>query len=309
MKTMLAASVMVLACAARAQAPAPSRQAAPAAVAPMHGSPQAGQQIATAGAPNGVTACSACHGAKGEGNPAANFPLLAGQPQAYLAHQIAAYAGATRANEVMAPIAKAMTPQQALDASAWYASLDPPAAGKPAAKPAAARMQRGMTLATKGDETKQVQACANCHGPGGAGEAPTYPALAGQHPGYFSAAMAAWKTGARNTDPSGQMPAIAKKLNEGDVAALAAYFASLPPQAPARRVNVAAGSAARPAVAAKAGGSGPAPAPGTPQPRGVGSEQGAPLTGGAGGGGTQGTNPAQGQQAPTPPPPKPGERR
>jgi cytochrome c553 len=308
MKTILAACLMALASAAGAQA---ASQAAPApkSAAPQ-GSPQAGQQIATAGAPNGVTACSACHGAKGEGNPAANFPLVAGQPQAYLAHQMAAFANGMRANDVMTPIAKAMTAQQVLDVSAWYASLDPPSA-QPAAKPAAAVMQRGTALATKGDESKRIQACANCHGPGGAGEAPTYPALAGQHPGYFTAAMAEWKTGVRKTDPSAQMPAIAKKLDAGDVAALAAYYSALPPQAPARKVNVAAGSAARPAVAARAGGSGPPSVSGAPQPQGVGSEQGAPLTGGTGGGGTQGTNVPQGQPQPQPPPPpaKPGERR
>jgi cytochrome c553 len=300
MKTLLAASLMALACAAGAQAP--SRQAAT--PAPVKGSPQAGQQIATAGGPNGVTACSACHGAKGEGNPAGNFPLLAGQPQAYLAHQMAAFASGARANDVMTPIAKAMTPQQMLDVSAWYASLDPPAA-KPGAKAAAAPMQRGLALATKGDEAKRVQACANCHGPGGAGEAPTYPALAGQHAGYFSAAMAEWKSGVRKTDPSGQMPFIAKRLDERDVAALAAYYASLPPKAPAKQVNVPAGSTARPAVAARAGGAGPA---GAGQPQGVGSEQGAPLTGGTGGGGTQGTNVPSGQPQQAPPS-KPGEKR
>jgi cytochrome c553 len=308
MKTVLAACLLTLACAAGAQAPsaAPARPAGA-----QQATPQAGQQIATAGAANGVTACSACHGARGEGNPAGNFPMLAGQPQAYLARQMTAFANGTRPNAVMTPIAKAMTAQQVLDVSAWYASLDPPPAAKPAAPPAAGLTQRGTALATKGDEAKQVQACANCHGPGGAGEAPTYPALGGQHAGYFVAAMAEWKSGARKTDPSAQMPAIAKKLDDGDVAALAAYYAAQPPQAPAKRVNVAAGSAARPAVAARAGSSGPpAGAAAAPTPQGVGSEQGAPLTGGSqgagGGGGTQGTNPGQQQQQP---PPKPAEKR
>ena len=324
MRALLAALLMALACAAGAQAP--SRQATPARpAAAQHGSPEAGQQIAAAGSANGVTACTTCHGAKGEGNPAGNFPLLAGQPEAYLAHQLLAFANGTRANDVMTPIAKAMTQQQVRDVSAWYASLGPPAAaaGTPAAKPAAALKQRGVALATTGDEAKQVQACANCHGPGGAGEAPSYPALAGQLAGYLTAAMAEWKTGARKTDPSGQMPAIAKKLDERDVAALAAYYAAQPPRAPALRVNVAAGSAARPAVAARAGGSGPPSGSGAPAPQGVGSEQGAPLTGGSqgpgGGGGTQGTNPPPGQppqqppqkQPPQPPqpPPKTGEQR
>jgi cytochrome c553 len=321
MKTAFAVCLMVLACSASAQ-DRPGQAAAQARpIAAQHGSPQAGQQIATAGGANGVTACLACHGAKGEGNAAGNFPMLAGQPEAYLLRQMVAFANGGRDNPVMTPIAKAMNQQQMRDASAWYASLAAPAAGTAAPKLAPAQTQRGMALTDKGDNAKQVQACANCHGPGGAGEAPTYPALAGQHAGYFVAAMAEWKTGTRKTDPSGQMPSIAKKLDDNDVAALAAYYAAMPAKAPALRTNVPAGSTARPAIAARANGSGPPSGGAAAAPQGVGSEQGAPLTGGSqgpgGGGGTQGTNPGQAQgsqgsqqQQPKPPPaPKPGDKR
>ena len=279
----------------------------------QEGSAERGRQIATSGA-NGVTACVACHGAQGEGNPAGGFPRLAGQPAFYLERQMDSFADGRRENAVMTPIAKAMNAGQRRDTSAWYASLKPAAASSAstgsaataataataastADKPNAAQQKRALALANHGDERLQVQACVNCHGPNGAGEAPAYPSLAGQHASYLTAAMAEWKSGVRKTDPSGQMPSIAKRLGDQDVAALSAYYAAQPPQSPALHTNIPAGSTARPAVAARADASGPRT---TAPTQGVGTEQGSPLTGGnqgqGGGGSMQGTQPQQGGQ-------------
>ena len=304
--------------AASGQAQLPGLVSRAGAAAPQ-ASLQAGQKLAASGGPNGIAACSGCHGANGEGNAAANFPALAGQPAAYLERQLRGFAGGARNNPVMTPIAKAMSADQQRDASAWYASIAPSAqaptggaaggaggaggaaAGQGAtAKGAgtnAALLKRGSELAARGDESRQVQACANCHGPGGAGEAPTYPSLRAQPAGYFTATMGEWKSGARKTDPSGQMPSIAQRLDQDQVTALAAYFASLAPSAPAQRINIAAGTQARPAVAARSDGSGPPAGAAATMHTGTGTEQGAPLTGGnqgpGGGGGTKAANPGQ----------------
>jgi cytochrome c553 len=256
---------------------------------------QAGEQVATKGAPNGVTACVTCHGAHGEGNPAGGFPRIAGQSSYYLGKQLAAYANGARVNPIMQPIAQAMNAEQIRDVAGYYATLG----GGPAPAAAAGGAGRGQQLAAKGDETKRVQACANCHGPGGAGEPPIYPYLAGQHANYLTAAMGAWKSGARKTDQSGQMVQIARALSDADVAALSAYFSSQPAPPPSSRlVNVASGSTVRPAVAAASGA--PGPREGGAAGAGVtgsGTEQGSPVTGGGqgpgGGGGTQGTKPPE----------------
>lgn len=269
-----------------------------------------GAAIAQGGAQGGVTACVGCHGARGEGNAQAAFPRLAGQTSAYLRRQMRSFSDGSRANSVMSPIAKAMQPQQMLDVSAWYASLDSErgdeAGSTAGAKPAEAVLERGRLLATTGSESLRVQACANCHGPKGAGEAPDYPALAGQHASYLTAAMAEWKTGARKTDPGQQMPLIAQSLNDDDVAALAAYYAAQrAPPTSAQENNLAAGTLARPAIAAAADAAGPRGAAGGAAgaagavtagaaATGTGTEQGAPLTGGnqgpGGGGGTNAAN-------------------
>jgi cytochrome c553 len=303
-------ALLLLTAGALAQNPASQGKAqAPAAAAVVAGNPQAGSTIAQSGGQNGVTACVGCHGAQGEGNAAAGFPRLAGQPQAYLLRQLNAYANGRRDNPVMGPIAKAMQQQQMLDTSAWYASLGKAAgpaasaAGTPGAKTTsstaantgatapAAVLARGKLLANVGSDSLQVQACVNCHGPNGAGEAPDYPSLAGQHASYLTAVMAEWKSGARKTDPSGQMPLIAQRLGDQDVAALAAYYAAQnTTPASAQEGNVAAGTLARPAVAAAAGSAGPSAAGANTATSGSGTEQGAPLTGGnqgpGGGGGT-----------------------
>jgi cytochrome c553 len=270
-----------------------------AAAAPAQGQAnlQAGQQLATSGAQNGVTACVGCHGAQGEGNAAGGFPRIAGQSAAYLGKQLGAYANGARVNPIMQPIAKALNAEQIRDVSAYYASLGDAPAAAAAAKSSAAGPERGRTLSAIGDSALGVQGCANCHGPGGVGNQPAYPYLAGQHANYLTAAMAAWKTGARKTDSSGQMTHIAQALADADVAALSAYFSAQPaPPSAAKWVNIPAGSSQRPVVAAAADAPGPR-GTGASTVRPTGTEQGAATTGGSqgpgGGGGTQGTQPQQ----------------
>lgn len=267
-----------------------------------------GARLASQGAPeSGVPACASCHGARGEGMAAGGFPRLAGQSAVYLARQIESFRQDARSHPVMSPIAKAMTQAQNQATAAYYAGLAAAPAGvapgsQPAAPPnaaAAARAdsgeQRGLRLASVGDDAAQVQACANCHGPGGAGEPPAYPYLAGQHAAYLVSALGQWKNGSRKNDPSGQMPAIAARLNDSDITALAAYYASQP--APSR--SLAANAPPRAARSTPAGRGGP---PAAQPSQGAGTEQGAPLTGGSqgpgGGGGTTGVNPAPGAGTP-----------
>lgn len=261
-------------------------------VSPAHaqdtaGNGKPGMQIANNGAPNGVAACASCHGAKGEGN--AGFPRIAGQPQRYLARQLAAYANGSRANPVMAPIAKALTLSQIEAVTAYYAGLAAPSS-TPAPQAQTQSQKRGQELALVGDEKLGVQGCANCHGPGGTGEPPSFPYLAGQHSAYLTTALSEWKSGARNTDPSMQMSMLAKRLSDNDIAALAMYYAAQPAPPPeAQRANVPMGSAARPAAQERT------QAGATPI-QGVGTEQGEATSGGSqgpgGGGAASGSGPS-----------------
>jgi cytochrome c553 len=174
--------------------------------------------------------------------------------------------------------------------AAYYASLSAPQAKAPST-PSGQSQKRGQTLATLGDEHLGVQACANCHGPNGAGEPPTYPYLAGQNIHYLNTAMDEWKSGARKTDPSEQMPMIARQLSRSDMASLAAYFASQPVPVPAtQRTNIPLGSASHPVASGSTSDQKSVPT------TGVSTEQGSPTEGGSqgpgGGGGASGSGPS-----------------
>lgn len=184
-----------------------------------------GATIATKGTKSGVAACNSCHGAKGEGIAATGFPRIAGEPGYYLVNQLKDYASGVRDNSMMSPIAKALTEAEKEAVSAYFASLPVPNVnqGKKASK---GKIKRGEILATTGDMKLFIQACNNCHGPGGRGVAPAIPSLAAQHPGYLAQQITAWKEGKRTSSPE-QMAVIAKKLSDKDISALAAYFESI----------------------------------------------------------------------------------
>lgn len=322
--SVLAAATALAACGRKEEPAAPA--AAPAASAPVAAAPAgpiipptqvaaptepqraSGAELATKGSGN-IAACSTCHGASGEGQTAAGFPRLAGQASAYLRHELESYANGTRKNAVMEPIATAITPELRAAAAAYYASLPPNAAAAPSGVAVPAR-GRASVLATIGDSVRGVQACANCHGPGGIGSGDLYPYLASQHPGYLSATMGAWRDGTRNNDPSGQMPVIAKALAPEDVAALAAYYGALPPRGQPMDAERMATASFAPASAVSSGprsevaGAGATTAPAAAA-GGAGITQGSATTGGAqgpgGGGGTGPTsagNPAAASSTP-----------
>ncbi len=68
-----------------------------------------GAKIYRAGnADTGVPACLACHGPRGSGNPAAQYPSLSGQHSAYVEAQLNAFRTGIRKNEMMHTIAGKM---------------------------------------------------------------------------------------------------------------------------------------------------------------------------------------------------------
>ena len=196
----------------------------------VHADRLAGAALAQKGS-KGIPACMACHGANGEGQAASAFPRLAGQPQAYLLKQLQAFAGGQRKNPQMAPIAGALNAGQMRDAAEYYASLPGwKAAGQPAAS--SAQYDQGLRLARSGNWSKGVPACFSCHGPGGAGVPPHFPALAGQPGTYTRAQMKAWQSGQRTNDPLGLMQSVAEKMTDAESAAVSLYLEnpSLPKQ-------------------------------------------------------------------------------
>lgn len=84
-----------------------------------------GRKIYMGGIPHkGVTACIACHGPRGRGNPAAQYPVVSGQWAAYLADQLRQYRSGERANdrnEMMRSLAESLSDEE-IDAVAEFMS-------------------------------------------------------------------------------------------------------------------------------------------------------------------------------------------
>jgi cytochrome c553 len=169
-----------------------------------------------------ILVCAGCHGLAGEGRVEAGYPPLAGQPQPYLERQLEAFAEGRRESAFMGPIARQVDPA-ARARFAEHFSRQAPASRRSQASGGSAR---GRELAEVGDHALRVQACNNCHGPAGRGQAPSGPWLAGQDSAYLRAELLAWKEGRRRSDPSGAMAVIARQLTEDDITALAAHYAA-----------------------------------------------------------------------------------
>ncbi|HME40465.1 MAG TPA: c-type cytochrome [Steroidobacteraceae bacterium] len=180
-----------------------------------------GAVIAAQGAAGGAPACAQCHAYNGASDGSGAFPRLAGQSASYLAKELRDYASGVRTNAVMTPIAKGLSPDDTADVAAYYANVNAPYL--PLASPDPLLIKRGEQLATNGDAAMELQSCNNCHGPGGAGELPAIPYLAGQYAHYIAFQLTMWQRGFRNNSPDA-MADIAKRLGAQDIAAVAAYY-------------------------------------------------------------------------------------
>ena len=184
-----------------------------------------GANIDHNGKGDAVPACSACHGKQGEGKPALGFPRLAGLNLDYIDHALNSFAGNSRPSAIMGPIAKGLSPEDRKAVAAYFAALQPPVA-KPQTAPDRALVAAGAAIALHGDSAQSVPACAQCHGTDGFG-AGSVPGIAGQSETYITGRLVGWKKSEPGNRP-GSMAAVAQKLDDDQVKAVAAYFASLP---------------------------------------------------------------------------------
>lgn len=190
------------------------------------GDPEPGRTLVMQGDGQGSAPCLACHGLDGAGNAAGGFPRLAGLDVGYLRKQLLDYREGRRASPVMAPNVANMSDQQIEDVAAYYAAQDAPA---PAPVEISEEQRAlGEKLVERGDWANYLVPCKSCHGPGSQGVGATFPALAGQHASYISQQLHAWQRGERNNDANELMLAIAARLSEEQIAAVAAYLAQQP---------------------------------------------------------------------------------
>jgi cytochrome c553 len=183
--------------------------------------PKHGAVIVAQGTAAGAPPCAQCHAFNGVSDASGAFPRLAGQSAYYLAGQLRDFASGVRASAFMSPISKALSPDDIADVAAYYARVDAPFLPLKAGD--AVLIKRGEELAKVGSAQRRLQNCDNCHGPGGAGEPPAIPYLAGQYAHYITFTLQMWRQGFRKNSPDA-MGVIAKKLDDQEIAAVAAYY-------------------------------------------------------------------------------------
>jgi cytochrome c553 len=71
----------------------------------------------------GITACVACHGPRGQGNPLARYPVVAGQHAVYSIRALQAYAAEERINQMMQDIAMRMSDEDKQAVSSYLQGL------------------------------------------------------------------------------------------------------------------------------------------------------------------------------------------
>ncbi|MCE4556368.1 c-type cytochrome [Roseateles cellulosilyticus] len=165
--------------------------------------------------------CAACHTADGSRGSPAN-PIIAGQHVEYLTKQLTEFKSGKRQSAVMNAMAAPLSEEDIRNVAAFYAGVS-------GVKPGFAKNKDTVALGQKiyrgGIAERNVPACAGCHSPNGAGIPAQYPRLAGQHTDYVELQMNNFRSGARANSP--QMAAIAAKMNDKEIKAVADYVAGL----------------------------------------------------------------------------------
>ena len=189
-----------------------------------------------------ATACGGCHGEKALGMDAMGTPRLANVGQLYILKQLADFAADRRIpagmGAAMNGIAKALSEQDRRDVAAYLDSLqyetDPSdlkalaADGTKVGNP-----QKGKIIMTKGIKPL-VPACQDCHGL--SGRASNVPAIHQQKYVYLVNQLKRYRDGSRANDKKiykdGIMRGIAKKLDDENIADLAAFVSTVPSLTP-----------------------------------------------------------------------------
>ena len=182
--------------------------------------PSRGQQISG-------QVCAACHGADGN-SPLSPNPILAGQHAEYTQKQLANFKAqggkpAERPSTVMAGMVANLSADDMRHLGAYFEAQKP----RPRAARDAELVKLGQAIYRGGILAKGVAACSACHGPSGAGVPAQFPRLAGQFSEYTAAQLKAFRAGERANDPNRTMRALAEKLSDREIAAVAEYISGL----------------------------------------------------------------------------------
>lgn len=158
--------------------------------------------------------CAACHGVDGNSTIPQN-PILAGQTARYIYLQLRDFKEGRRKDPLMSPMAANLSRQDMFDLAAYYAAQKPNGQGS----------KGDTSLVAKGKRISDDALCPMCHLGGFSGQNEV-PRVAGQHYEYALKQLLDFKN-KRRTNDAGNMTAVVRTISDEDLAAVAAYAASL----------------------------------------------------------------------------------
>jgi len=155
----------------------------------------------------GKSAAVACAGCHGEGGVSAGTaPSLAGQDAQYFMDAMKSYKDGSRKDDTMKAPAASVDEAAIKNLAAYYANQ----------MPQAPKVRKPMTI------EEIAQRCDRCHGVAGNSTDPRSPALAAQRQEYLERVLRGYQKGERK---STAMSAMLDGVSDGDIEALAAYYA------------------------------------------------------------------------------------
>ena len=175
------------------------------------------------------TLCQGCHGENGI-SIMPNIPSLAGQWGAYIMRELRDFWSGSRTDPIMTDMAGTVTSMvDAFDISAYFASQP-----QMPFQPTTNDNEEGKRLYI-------IYRCISCHGEEGRGRPqnnPIFPIIGGQHKEYLIKQLDDFRTGLRDTDMSGTMPILAKRLSAAETDAIADYLCCKKPDPVVVQVDV-----------------------------------------------------------------------
>jgi cytochrome c553 len=164
--------------------------------------------------------CQGCHGE--DGNSLETFvPKLAGQNAEYISKQVRNFQTGKRTHQIMNDLATTVNDDELIDIAAYFASQ------KKMKGDASAGNQIGKDIFLKGDASRMIVACVNCHGANGKGLEPNpsmIPVIGGQNKDYLRRQLINFRKGDRSNSPDGVMNGITKLLTDAELESLADYI-------------------------------------------------------------------------------------
>jgi cytochrome c553 len=171
--------------------------------------------------------CAECHNLDGV-SATARFPKLAGQSADYIVKQVNDFGAGRRRNDggQMFAIAGDIDDKDLAKSAAYFSELPAPPPDRSVATDSE-EWKRGAALFQDGDDVARIIKCRACHDDPEA-KWSDMPFLKAQHAAYLAKQLRDWRSGERRNDVSASMPAIAARLSDQDIAALATFLASQP---------------------------------------------------------------------------------